>query len=405
MPMTKREVFMQIRPPHTISHAADGLPDDDLTPDVVREWVALCAELGVTGIYWMVNYVGKATYHSKVFSPMVPVQERHFVQQGIGPGTAAKLFTRIEAALARFDTLDVALAAAKEHGIALYADLGFFDQYFPGLESVFFEEHPELWLRGRKRCRPTQMYGQVMPEPYQRLVVSDDPYVLGQTWFRGLACYAEPAVQDYWLAIVGELMERGVDHFAFNLTSHVQNGFGNTWRVVDGDEGSDAFGFNQPVVVEFEKRHGVNILEKGFEAIQLHDLQGEFFTGFLRRIRGLIGADRHFAAATTLDGLCGYGVNAEQFRMTLQWPKWMEEGIANDLMVYDQGREQTTAEQVDRQIKSKLSRGRVFLWRTISDAANFNAFQHTMEEACRGRLDGYGMKELAGIVQARAGRA
>ena len=210
-------------------------------------------------------------------------------------------------------------------------------------------------------------------------------------------------MQDYWLAIIRELMERGVDHFAFNLGCHAQSGGGNTWRVIDGDEGVDSFGFNPPVVAEFEKRYGVNILEASFDPARLADLHGEFFTGFLRRIRELIGANRRFVAGMMANGKCGYGADAEQFRMTLEWQKWIDEGIADDLMVYDLGREVTGAEQIDEQIRRKVNTGRVFVWRTIPDALEFDAFRQATDAACDGRLDGYGMKELGGIVHARAG--
>ena len=86
---------MQVRPPHTLVHGPDGLPREDLTPETVRQWVALCAQLGVTAIFWYVNYVGKATYHSDVLPPMTSVTPGHFQERGIGPGRAAALFTRI----------------------------------------------------------------------------------------------------------------------------------------------------------------------------------------------------------------------------------------------------------------------------------------------------------------------
>ncbi len=398
------EIIMQIRPPHTLVHGAGGLPSAELTPETVKGWIARCAELGVTAMFWYVNYVGKATYHSDILPRMTPLTSRHFMERGIFPGNTAELFNSIAAALERFDTLEVAMAAAKEHGIALYADLGLFDMYFPGLENDFLEAHPECWLRGRVGRRPTQMYGQIMPEPYQRLAVEDDSRVPRQTWFRGLPCYAETAVQDYWLSIIRELMDRGVGNFVFNLMSHVQGGFGNTWRVIDGDEGADAFGFNPPVVAEYQKRHGVDILSEAFEPARLYELHGEFFTAFLRRIRQTIGPDRRFIAGTTADGQCGYGVDGVQFRMKLDWRQWIDQGIADDLMVYDQGTEPTAVEDVRRQIKSRLSKGRVFCWRVITDPADFDAFRREMDQACAAGLDGYGMKELARIVHARLER-
>jgi hypothetical protein len=42
-------------------------------PDTVEEWIAPCAELGVSPVFWYVNYVGKATYHSDVLPRMMSV--------------------------------------------------------------------------------------------------------------------------------------------------------------------------------------------------------------------------------------------------------------------------------------------------------------------------------------------
>lgn len=85
------EIIMQVHPPHTMP---SRLPAEQFNPDMVRQWVTLCAELGVTAIFWMVNYVGKATYHSEVTPRMMPLEEGYFEKRGIpGGGRLGKCLT------------------------------------------------------------------------------------------------------------------------------------------------------------------------------------------------------------------------------------------------------------------------------------------------------------------------
>ncbi len=404
MPQSDREFIMQVHAPHTIP---PSLTPDQFTAELVEHWITRCAELGVTTIFWHVNYAGKATFHSSVMSQMTPLTPQYYWERGIGSGTVpAELFTRIAACLDKFDTLDVALAAAEKHGIALYAYLDLFDQYFPGLENTFFDENPELWLRGRVRRRPSQMYNATIPEAYQRMAYDEKESAQpGHTWYRGIPSYAELATQEHWLAFIKELIGRGVNGFAYNFLSHAQSGFGNTWGVIDGNEGPDSFGFNPPVVDEYRKRYGVNILTEPFESTKLCDLQGEFFTKFLRRIRETIGPDRNLIAGTTLDGVCGYGVDGAQFRMTLNWRQWIDEAIADGLMVYSQNKTPPDIEQAADLLKHKLDQGRVFVWRNIEGSTlnpgynpeQFADYCRQMDRACTNAIDGYGIKELAKI--------
>lgn len=265
--------------------------------------------------------------------------------------------------------------------------------YFPGLENDFFEAHPEYWLLGRGRARPTQAYAQILPEAYQRLAVDPDPYTPGKTWFRGLPCYAEVSAQDYLLQVIRELLDRGVEAFSFDFNSHVRSGHGNAWRVLQGNEGPDSFGFNPPVVAEHQKRHGVNILTEAFEPTALHKLQGMLFAEFLRRIRSTIGPGRRLLATTTVDGHCGHGPDLVAFQMKLEWRKWISKGIANGLMVLAPSTD--AIDQVRNKIKSNLENSRVFLWREPAGKTEPSVYRKEWSKIRAGALDGYGLKELA----------
>ena len=272
----------------------------------------------------------------------------------------------------QFDVLDVALAEAKKRGISFYADPALFDAYFPGLENDFFEAHPDYYLLARDQKTP----------------------------YRAIPCYAEKAVQAYRLAEIRELLARGVDGISFGLESHYCGAGANT---------PDSFGFNPPVVQAFQDRYGVDILKDDFDADKLCALNGEIFTGFLRRVRALLGPERKMIAALTVNGWHGYGGPAGQalqchrtddapepgkpcYRFDLQWETWIREGIADDLLVYAPMPD--AVGRVQRTVKKNLARGNVFLWREIWQHKHFDAYRDEITAIRAGAIDGYAVDEL-----------
>ena len=367
------ELMMLILCAHTLP--ASGA----FSPETVRGWIRLCAELGVSTILWRGSYVGKVTYHSSVLPMMKRLETDYYTKQGfnreVWESTRVEFNRRAEQ-ISSFDTLDVAVAEARKTGIRIYGHVGLFDMYFPGLENDFFDEHPQYWVLARDQ----------------------------KTSYRGIPCYAEKAAQDYRLAEIQELLDRGVDGISYDLESHDNDG---------GELGPDDFSFNPPVVEAFQERHGTNILKESFDPARLHRLNGEFFTGFLRRIREALGTKRRLAAATTVDGYCGYGgtggaqVGARfvaggpvkvtpSIRFDLEWRKWIEEGIADDLLV--NAPIPNAVEQTQRAIKSRLESGRVLLWRETDEPERYENYGRELDAIRRGALDGYAIDELANYI-------
>jgi hypothetical protein len=356
-------------------HMLVGYQPDQFSPDDVRAWVAACEEMGVTRILWRGAYVGKSTHHSKVLPMIEVMDEGYFEKRGLDVAKwapARRGFNRKAELIKKFDILDVALAEAKRRGISFYGDLALFDMYFPGLENDFFEAHPDYWVLARDQKTP----------------------------YQAIPCYAEKAVQDYRLAEINELLERGVDGISFGLESHYSG---------RGVGAPDSFGFNPPVVQAFQERYGIDILKEDFDADKLCALNGEIFTGFLRRVRGLLGPQRKMIAATTLNGWHGYGGPAgaqiathgtaqapeagkPSYRFELDWQNWIRDGIADDLIVYSPMPD--AAARVQRTVKSRLTKGRVFLWREIWQDKHFDAYRDEIAAIRSGAIDGYVVDEL-----------
>ena len=387
------ELIMSVRCAHACGSQLEGF-----NPDTVRQWVALCADLGATSIMWWGGYVGTATYHSKVLPRMRVLDDDYLAKRGVPRENdrwegSKKLFNPIAKALAQFDTLDIALAEAQKRGMKFYSNLNLFDMYFPALENDFFEDQPQYWVLSRDQKTP----------------------------YRGLPCYTEKAVQDYRLAEIQELLDRGVDGITLSLGSHVASNF---WHGAPDPEDwerilrPDSFGFNPPVVEAYRERYGVNIIEEDFDPDKLFRLNGRLFTEFLRRMREVLGPDRRLLATTSVDGYYGYGgaggdqinrcfagsqlvavQNTPSFRFRLEWRKWIREGIADDLLVYAPMPD--AVGQVHREIKSKLPKGRVLLqrrWYTEEQFAQYEEYRNELAAIRSGALDGYAIFELGGFL-------
>jgi uncharacterized lipoprotein YddW (UPF0748 family) len=261
---------------------------------------ARCADHGLNTVYIAPRYVGKAFYRSKV----VAVFDRMYGDEG----------AILADVLQRFDPYDVSVREAKRRGLKVIAQTSLFDHWFPGLEDRYYEQHPELLMVDRQG---------------QRL------------YFQGVPCYAEPGAQDYCLAEIKELVERGAEGISFEMDSHQSD----WWPPGYGERSADSFGFNPPLVKEFQNRYGVNVLKEEFDRQKWYALHGEFFTRFLRRVKNEL-KDKSLTVGITPEGFLAYGANASRVvsfgyvsqapacRIDLEWRKWLEEGIVDGVRLY-----------------------------------------------------------------------
>jgi len=195
----KQDYVMLVWLAHSMFHpASKGRPADEA---FIADIMAKCANHGFTTVYIQPRYVGKAVYHSKV----VAAFDSMYTAEG----------PTLTEALRRFDPYDVAVREAKRCGLKVMAQISIFDLWFPGLEDRFYEKNPQYLMVDRKG---------------QRL------------YYQGVPCYAEKGAQDYCLAEIRELLERGAEGIAFEMDSH-QMGW---WPPGFGSPEADSFGFNPP---------------------------------------------------------------------------------------------------------------------------------------------------------------
>jgi hypothetical protein len=369
------ELLMLIWCAHSIAEAQRL--DLKFDREYVKSMISHCADHGITSILWRGSYVGKSTYPTKVGEMMGHLDGGEGFNGKAGKETL-ETFNRMADTIAGFDTLEAGLLESKKRGIRFYADLALFDRYFPGLENRFFDQHPHFWAMARDQ----------------------------KTYYRGIPCYAQPGAQDYVLREVDELLARGVDGVSISLESHA----GALASFGAAGKGPDEYSFNPSIVTAYKQRHGVNILRQDLNPSKLYALNGNLFTQFLRRIRQALGSRRKFICATLIDGYVGYGGRGGEqlgdrtwirpqpidvmpaYRIDLEWRKWINEGIADALMVYAPMSD--AVGQVQRLIKSKLKTGPVFLLRETDNKKFEQEYRSEFSAVRGGGLDGIVIDEM-----------
>ncbi len=95
-------------------------------------------------------------------------------------------------------------------------------------------------------------------------------------------------------------------------------------------EHADQFGFNEPVVKEFQRRYGKNILQTSFDLEKWRDLRGEYFTTFLSEVKKHVEGKGQTLSIGVAQG--DY-VGPPFGNMKLQWRQWVSKGIVDGLVI------------------------------------------------------------------------
>ena len=98
---------------------------------------------------------------------------------------------------------------------------------------------------------------------------------------------------------------------------------------------ADRFGFNEPIVEEYKRRYGVNILESDFDLEAWRSLRGEYLTQFIREVRELAGrCDKKLTVLTQRGDHLGFPIS----NMVIDWRTWVSEGLVDDLGINFHGK-------------------------------------------------------------------
>ena len=138
-------------------------------------------------------------------------------------------------------------------------------------------------------------------------------------------CEAYPDVRDYWLSWVSECITAGVDGVDVRISNH------SCWTDMQ-----DLYGFNEPILTEYERRYGVNPDTAPYDPDLLGTLRGEFYNQFLRAAkRRLAAAGKRLQAYIEVESFrSAGGVQARRVtrpgHITFDWRNWMRSGLLDE---------------------------------------------------------------------------
>jgi len=146
----------------------------------------------------------------------------------------------------------------------------------------------------------------------------------GKRYHWGVLEWAYPEARQYWLRDLQLILDRyDVDGIYLDTRTECMS-----------PKFADQYGFNEPVVREFRKRYGVDILEEDFDLEQWRALRGEYFTQLLREMAERIHRKRKlFSLGTARGDYIGFPLG----NMKLEWRTWIRERIVDELHLDEHG--------------------------------------------------------------------
>lgn len=229
-----------------------GVWDLDRVEEEMAQMMADSAAGGVDRILYRISVCGEVAYRSKHMTTFNGDPRKEYNKAGnLGTGFEAD---RLKVVLDKIDPLEVAVREAHKQELTIYAAIDLNDSYFPNLENEFLEAHPELWEQARD----------------------------GKSFIHGAPCYGEPAVREYMLGQVREILKYGVDGFFFRTQSEGPS----------PENPAREYGYNPPVVDEYQRRYGKDPREAkpgSLDEARFVRLRGEFLTRWMREVREVTG--------------------------------------------------------------------------------------------------------------------
>ena len=180
-------------------------------------------------------------------------------------------------------------------GIPIYVWMTVYDEGFPeyGHYSRLLKEHPEYQWVNRT----------------------------GTKHLTGVPCYAFPEARRFRVKMIEETCQYPIDGVFLSFRSHSVSH--------ESYEQADEFGYEQPIVDEYRRRHGVDIRTQEFDRQKWHQLKGEYFTQLLRETRQAIGPHRPIHV-TFMDYCEGPGGKSQH---VLDVETWIKEKLVDAIYV------------------------------------------------------------------------
>lgn len=215
----------------------------------IGELVEELFQNGVDVILLRMGYLGYLPYHTDL-SYTVGFDEDHARQNPftIDHSELENWITqrkewneRYRQVLEAFNPPEIFIREGHKRGMKVIMWIDIFDDMYSGHRSKFIDEHP-----------------------YCQWVSRD-----GQSYFKGLISYAWKESRDFRIKQAKELLSLGADGIHCSTSAHC--------RHLPNWQEDDFYGFEKPIVDEYHKKYGVDILkDDSFDKEKWHIIKGEF---------------------------------------------------------------------------------------------------------------------------------
>ncbi|NQU12261.1 hypothetical protein HQ590_15810 [bacterium] len=144
-----------------------------------------------------------------------------------------------------------------------------------------------------------------------------------------------PAVREYWLGWVRDILDAGADGVELRIRNH---SYHLAWA---------EFGFEPPVRDEFLRRYGVDLWQTDdFDRVAWRKLRGEGYTEFVRQARQLCTSRQkplglHVSPTLEMDPVAGAAMEIHW-----DWRTWLTEGLADSVTLKEIWPKTDLAEEV-----------------------------------------------------------
>lgn len=126
---------------------------------------------------------------------------------------------------------------------------------------------------------------------------------------------------DVWLKHITECLDAGVDGVDLRVAQHN--------RSLEFER----YGFEPPVIEEYKKRHGVDIIKENFNPELHRKLPGEFYTSFYRKASALIRKRGKKVQIHIGPNLISRDEFKRYMNFNWEWEKWLEDKLADAITI------------------------------------------------------------------------
>jgi hypothetical protein len=208
---------------------------------------------------------------------------------------------------------------AHENGLKIFAYTSTFDEGMP-FNVVRYAKGEHEIPDGGMMVHDYDVYGPIISrftEAHPEYVMVARPQTK-HNW--GTLEFAYPEARAYAVGY----NRRFLEEYPFDgIYIDFRNEFGHP-------EFGDQFGFAPPIVAEYEKRYGVNILKQQFDLEKWRRLCGEYLTQYIRELSGMV---REKGKTLVVGVPEGNYMGLPNGNMYVDWQGWVKEHIVDGLVV------------------------------------------------------------------------